>query len=350
MNPTRLIQSIGWMAFLGLLLLGGGYANYIAPWQQGVLIAATAVFGGLVLFDALFNRAHAHHDHEHHDHDHGTATDQWVQTLVHLLPLFLFLTMGVTTLGSHAVTDLTRAAPMSVLSSQHATGASDTPDKRSPPATTVATTKPAEPTAAQVATPPSTTTPAATPTPPPTTVATTPAPAPTEPPVAKPQTQAPPPDAGTTANTAVLLDGPTPADPTAAVAAAKDPAVPAAVPLPLMELYYPKKHPGVTRVEVIGRLMIPTADELAKVPPEMDRADLKLLLYRYVMTCCAADAAPVFVVLRGHDSEGLKVDEWVKITGTWIPAPGLGDMVKIAVDSLTRIEQPAEPFLQAPKE
>jgi hypothetical protein len=62
MNPTRLVQSIGWMAFLGVLLLGGGYANYIASWQQWVLIAATAVFGGLVLIDALVNRvsdAHA---------------------------------------------------------------------------------------------------------------------------------------------------------------------------------------------------------------------------------------------------------------------------------------------------
>jgi hypothetical protein len=40
----------------------------------------------------------------------------------------------------------------------------------------------------------------------------------------------------------------------------------------------------------------------------------------------------------------------VKVTGTWIPAPALGDMAKLQVDSLSVIEQPAEPFLQAPKE
>jgi hypothetical protein len=323
------------MAFLGLLLLGGGYASYIASWQQWVLIAATALFGGLVLIDALFNRADTHHDHEHHDHDHGTATDQWVQTLVHLIPLFLFLSLGVTTLGSQAVTDLTRVAPMSVLTSRHASGGSDTPAKpptsvpAAAPATTVATTPPAS-TAS-----PAPTTAGATPT---TDAA----------PTAKPST--PPAAAPADAPTSVLVDGPTPAEPTAVPVLVTDPALPAAVPLPLMELYYPKKHVGVTRVETIGRLMIPTADELSKVPPEMDRADLKLLLYRYVMTCCAADAAPVFVVLRGHEAEGLKVDDWVKITGTWIPAPGLGDMAKITVDSLTLIEQPAEPFLQAPKE
>lgn len=333
MNPARLVQSIGWMAFLGLLLVGGGYASYIASWQQWVLIAATALFGLLVLIDAVVNRPGQHHDHEHHDHDHGTATDQWVQTLVHLLPLFLFLTMGVTTLGSQSLSSLTHAAPHSVLSSRHASGASDLPTA-SPTAAPTATTP--------ITDAPTTTTPATTPA--------TAAPGTTQPPV-EPTTPAPTNAADPAATpAATLVDGPTPAEPTAAPVTAKDPALPAAVPLPLMELYYPKKHPGVTRVEVIGRLMIPTAEELAKVPPEMDKADLKLLLYRYVMTCCAADAAPVFVVLRGREPDGLKVDDWVKITGTWIPAPNLGDMVKLAVDSLTLIEQPAEPFLQAPKE
>ncbi len=297
MNPARLVQSIGWMAFLAVLLLGGGYLSYIAAWQRWVLIAATALFAFLVLIDALVNRAAAAHDHDHHDHDHGNATDQWVQTLVHLLPLFLFLTLGVTTLGSQPLVDFTRPAPTSVLTSRHAADPTPaTPTTRDAPATT---------------------------------------------PVA------PPAPAG---NPALALDGPTPTDPLAPPPAVGDPAVPAAVPLPLMELYYPKKHPGVKRIETIGRLMIPTAEEVAQTPPEIDRADLKLLLYRYVMTCCAADAAPVFVVLRGREPTDLKVDDWVKITGTWIPAPGLGDMAKIEVDSLTVIEQPKEPFLQAPKE
>jgi hypothetical protein len=256
MNAARLVQSIGWMAFLGVMLTGGGYAAYIAKFQLWVLIAATALFGFLVLIDALVNRPHshdsAHHGHEHHDHDHGTATDQWVQTLVHLLPLFLFLTMGVTTLGSQSLTSVTRAAPHSVLSSRHAQTDGEKPAV-------------VDPTPATAPQPPA---------PPPAT--------PTDAPITA-QVTAP-----------VLLDGPTPADPTAAPTTVTDPAIPAAVPLPLMELYYVKKHPGITRVETIGRLMIPTQEEIDKVPPEIDRADLKLLLYRYVMTCCAADAAPVF--------------------------------------------------------
>ena len=309
MNPARLVQSIGWMAFLAALLLGGGYASYIAAWQQWVLIAATALFGGLVLIDALVNRAGDHHDHEHHDHDHGNSTDQWVQTLVHLIPLFFLVTLGVTTLGSQPIVDFRKPAPMSVLSSRHALDGQATAQPQ--PTTTPA------PDRSQPAAPP--------------------------PVIPDATTNAAPP-------APTLIEGPTPLDPTAAPITAVDPAIPAAVPLPLMELYYPKKHPGVTRIETIGRLMIPTAEEMEKVPPEVDRADLRLLLYRYVMTCCAADAAPVFVVLRGREAEGLKIDDWVKITGTWIPAPGMGDMAKIEIDSLTLIEQPAEPFLMAPKD
>jgi len=303
MNPARLVQCIGWMAFLGLLLLGGGYASYIASWQFGVLVAATALFGTLVLLDALLNRGDPHHGHEHHDHDHGSRTDHWVQTLVHLLPLFLVLTLGVTTLGSQSITSLHRPTSHGQTLELAAPG---TP----PPAA-----------------------PAAIP----------PAPAPAGDP-------APTPPADGTA--LALPDGPTPAEPTAPVATLA-PGVPppaALVPLALLELYYAQKHPGVTRIETIGRLMIPSAEELDKVPPEMDRADLKLLLYRHVMTCCAADASPVFVVLRGREAEGLKVDDWVRVTGTWIKAPGLGDMAKIDVETLEVIEAPKEPFLQAPKE
>lgn len=291
MNPARLVQSIGWMAFLAVLLAGGGYASYIAAWQQSVLIAATAVFGLLVLADAVINRHGDGHGHEHHDHGSTPMTDQWVQTLVHLLPLFLFLTMGVTTLGSQSVASLTRPAPVSVLTSRHAT------------------------TPAATSTDPGSTTPSI-------------------------RTAAP----------TTLPDAPTPAEPLALPPAAGDPALPPAVPLPLMDLYFPGKHVGVTRIETIGRLMIPTPEEVAQVPPEVDRDDLRLLLYRYVMTCCAADAQPVFVVLRRQDPSGFAVDDWVSVTGTWIPAAGQGDMAKIEVDSLRRIEQPAEPFLMAPKE
>jgi hypothetical protein len=290
------------MAFLSVLLFGGGYTSYIASFQTWVLFAATAIFALLVLCDALFNTQHAH-DHDHHDHDHGTPVDHWIQTLVHGLPIFLFLAIGTTSLGSHQIVSLTRPAPSSVMNSQQYSAASPATSSKNP--------------------------------------------------VTKSTDGQEIPNKPTTPFT----DGPTPAElinPTLPGGNPLDDPVVAnapVLPLPLMELYYPKKHPGVMRVETIGRLMIPSPAELEKVPPEMDRADLKLLLYRYVMTCCAADAAPVFVVLKNIEPEGeLVIDAWVKVTGTWVHPPGLGDMAKIIVDTIAVIPEPKEPYLMAPKD
>jgi uncharacterized membrane protein YcgQ (UPF0703/DUF1980 family) len=284
MMASRLMQCIVWMAFLSCMLMNGTYKTYIIGWQGWVLISATAIFAILVLFNALFPTAH---DHEHHDHDHGAPLDRWLHTVVHMLPLFLFLVMGTTSLSSQQIRHLTHPAPRSALRADQFT-----PE----------ITAPSLPTTAQPsALPPS-------------------------------------------------LDEPTPPDPTLPVVKNENEIVAPVIPLPLIELYYPKKHQTVERVETIGRLMIPTADELASTPADFDRADLTALLYRYVMTCCAADASPTFVVLRNYTPPPELKDAWVKVRGSWIRPPNLGDMAKIVVESVEAVPEPKEPYLQVPPE
>jgi uncharacterized membrane protein YcgQ (UPF0703/DUF1980 family) len=288
MTSSRLTQCIVWMIFLSLMLINGTYKTYIIGWQGWILISATAIFALLVLFSALFP---SHHDHEHHDHDHGSPLDHWLHTVVHMLPLFLFFIMGTTSLNSQSIKQLTRPAPSSVLRVEQFA------EKNTP--------SPASQSAAS-------------------------------------STSLPP-----------SLDEPTPPDPAQPIlSGSHDPAALIApmVPLPLIELYYPIKHRQVTRVETIGRLMIPTAEELSATPDSFDRADLKALVYRYVMTCCAADAQPTFVVLRNYEPTQALRDAWVKVRGTWIRPPNHGDMAKIDVESVEPIPEPKEPYLQAPQE
>ena len=141
MNAPRLVQCLVWMAFLSVLLIGGGYATYIASWQFWILIAATTIFALLVLCDALFNHGHDH-GHEHHDHDHGTAIDRWLQTGIHAFPLFFIIAIGVTSLGSQQIKIFNRPAPASVMRA-----AAAMPDKPITPSPVVAasptTTSPA---------------------------------------------------------------------------------------------------------------------------------------------------------------------------------------------------------------
>ena len=142
---------------------------------------------------------------------------------------------------------------------------------------------------------------------------------------------------------ATFVDGPNSPEPTVPRAIPVETGV--AVPMTLTELYFPIKHPGVTRIETIGRILVPTAEDLKKVPADVDTSEMKLMLYRFHMTCCAADARPVFIILLGHDTKGLENETWAKITGRWVPAPGLGDMVKVVVDKLEIVPPPAEPYI-----
>jgi uncharacterized repeat protein (TIGR03943 family) len=71
-------------------------------------------------------------------------------------------------------------------------------------------------------------------------------------------------------------------------------------------------------------------------------------LTRFVIACCAADAFPVQVVLRGS-LPALPDDAWVTVTGTWQPttvAPDSQDAFRAELDvqSITKADRPSEPY------
>ena len=304
MNAGRLIQCVGWLAFLVLLATGNRHSAYIASWQHGIVIASALGFAVLLICDLAFNRGgdHAHDGHEHHEHDHVSEPDRWLHSAVHLLPLFFIIAVGSSGLGAQAITVVKVTTPGAGAQARSA-------EVKPEPTLTAPVTAPIKPEPK-----------VATTTPP---VASTPAPE--------------------TAPVPNLVDGPSSPEPFVPKAEPVDRSV--AVPLTLTQLYFPAKHPGVTKVETIGRILVPTAEDLKKVPADVDTSEMKLMLYRFHMTCCAADARPVFIILLGHDTKGLENETWAKVTGRWVPAPGLGDMVKLVVEKLEIVPPPAEPYI-----
>ncbi|MBA3939369.1 MAG: hypothetical protein H0X38_18110, partial [Planctomycetes bacterium] len=119
----------------------------------------------------------------------------------------------------------------------------------------------------------------------------------------------------------------------------------------LLDLYYPERHHGITRVEVVGRVMLPDAAQRAEMKKHMpvdDDRDLQMVLYRYCVMCCAADASPVFALLRKQQPAGLVTDDWVKVTGHWLPPAGLGDPAILELERIEKIPAPKDPYLSAP--
>lgn len=70
-------------------------------------------------------------------------------------------------------------------------------------------------------------------------------------------------------------------------------------------------------------------------------------LTRMAVSCCAADAYPVRVEVRG--AEQLPPDTWIAVVGTWVdvPAPEDGPMFAVLdVESQERVPRPEQPYDQ----
>jgi putative membrane protein len=71
-------------------------------------------------------------------------------------------------------------------------------------------------------------------------------------------------------------------------------------------------------------------------------------LSRFVITCCAVDAQPVGVPVYLADWKlQYKSDEWVQITGQFVPNPSRKSEQSIALEpqKTSKVKQPSEPYL-----
>lgn len=72
------------------------------------------------------------------------------------------------------------------------------------------------------------------------------------------------------------------------------------------------------------------------------------LLTRFIVTCCAADARPLRVAIRGLNPPWPAPDTWLEITGTWHPERRTSEDERPAVldaAALESIPAPANPYL-----
>ena len=69
------------------------------------------------------------------------------------------------------------------------------------------------------------------------------------------------------------------------------------------------------------------------------------MCYRYMITCCAADALPAFIFLNHHSSLEVVSDRWIKVRGpvSIIRNNGM-EFPSLQVDDLDYVEEPAFPW------
>jgi uncharacterized repeat protein (TIGR03943 family) len=105
--------------------------------------------------------------------------------------------------------------------------------------------------------------------------------------------------------------------------------------LNLSELLRYADNLGGVQVITVGRVFEPE-----------DLQDDLFGLYRFVVTCCAADARPAQVLVRSPLAEELEVDSWLQVTGVPVIEEVAGmRLVVIESAAIREIDPPDVPYL-----
>jgi uncharacterized membrane protein YcgQ (UPF0703/DUF1980 family) len=103
-------------------------------------------------------------------------------------------------------------------------------------------------------------------------------------------------------------------------------------------------------VQTIGMVYAPDAKAIRRLSGNPNPERVPLLLYRFEITCCAADARPRAVILTGVPPQAHVSDTWLRITGNLVPSAFVGyDSGGLPVLDATKVEVipvPKHPFLE----
>lgn len=99
-------------------------------------------------------------------------------------------------------------------------------------------------------------------------------------------------------------------------------------------------------VTLIGMAYTPSDEDYARLPTGTTKELMPVLLYRYQIICCAADASPIHVGLHNVERTRFPNDTWIRVSGTLTaPAPP-SNVGVIQVTTVETIAEPKDPYLK----
>lgn len=112
-------------------------------------------------------------------------------------------------------------------------------------------------------------------------------------------------------------------------------ALPNPIPVNLLDVKYRSQQLDGMRISVIGRVARPE-----------DTPEGTFILFRFLISCCAADAQPIAVLVRVPDTSLPEVDKWVEIRGrtTIETIRGIKALI-LEADTVKEIPAPSSPYI-----
>jgi len=121
-------------------------------------------------------------------------------------------------------------------------------------------------------------------------------------------------------------------------------------PTNLLDLYMAQLHTEGEAVEVVGMLHKLQGGKVDWLPPEIDQSGMHGLVYRYLISCCVADALPLTIVLEDVSEQalaGMPQDSWVRVRGrlTKLNSGSQSPLLALRVAELEATAEPESPYL-----
>lgn len=111
----------------------------------------------------------------------------------------------------------------------------------------------------------------------------------------------------------------------------------------LSELYASDTPPHL--VSLIAMAYSPTAADQHRLPAAWHDIHIAMLLYRFEVTCCAADASPIYAILSGVEPAAYPNGTWLRVTGSVTPPKEPVNLATITVSKIERVPEPLDPYL-----
>jgi uncharacterized repeat protein (TIGR03943 family) len=111
----------------------------------------------------------------------------------------------------------------------------------------------------------------------------------------------------------------------------------------------PERYEGEP-IEALGIVHVLGDEERGSLPSSAAGKNIQVLLYRYVITCCVADAVPLSAVLGDVEPKNVKEDAWCKVRGHAHYEGGELNVPFIKVESIEPVPTPPNPYLSGTDE
>ncbi|MBF0381111.1 MAG: hypothetical protein HQL69_08835 [Magnetococcales bacterium] len=111
-----------------------------------------------------------------------------------------------------------------------------------------------------------------------------------------------------------------------------------------IELYATDHFAAEAPIQVEGRFY-PLSQKEQKKFITTGKSAPNVLAYRYAMACCAADAAPVSIVLDNIAVDAVKRDDWLRLKGRTFVYRQEPKIMGLKIESWEKIPPPKRPFL-----